>query len=118
MITFDVNIAFFLLFLMIRRPPRSTRTDTLFPYTTLFRSRKSGPMNTGVPDCRNPCSWIPDQVRDDGLRNAGCGGRGSNPSSIARSLLERIVLLDQRYLPSSAPALQLLLAADGRVHGC
>src|SRR3546814_17528981 len=29
---------------MIRRPPRSTRTDTLFPYTTLFRS--------GVPPCR------------------------------------------------------------------
>src|SRR3546814_7823460 len=33
----------FCLFLMIRRPPRSTRTDTLFPYTTLFRSAgKSG----------------------------------------------------------------------------
>src|SRR3546814_14092852 len=31
-----VYILFF--FLMIRRPPRSTRTDTLFPYTTLFRS--------------------------------------------------------------------------------
>src|SRR3546814_1166968 len=30
------SIVFF--FLMIRRPPRSTRTDTLFPYTTLFRS--------------------------------------------------------------------------------
>src|SRR3546814_3415996 len=34
-------------FLMIRRPPRSTRTDTLFPYTTLFRStdraRRKGP---------------------------------------------------------------------------
>src|SRR3546814_15716705 len=28
----------FLFFLMIRRPPRSTHTDTLFPYTTLFRS--------------------------------------------------------------------------------
>src|SRR3546814_3775209 len=27
---------------MIRRPPRSTRTDTLFPYTTLFRSRHVG----------------------------------------------------------------------------
>src|SRR3546814_3469520 len=27
-----------LVFVMIRRPPRSTRTDTLFPYTTLFRS--------------------------------------------------------------------------------
>src|SRR3546814_13384363 len=30
------DLCFF--FLMIRRPPRSTRTDTLFPYTTLFRS--------------------------------------------------------------------------------
>src|SRR3546814_18547611 len=30
-----------LFFLMIRRPPRSTRTDTLFPYTTLFRSSAS-----------------------------------------------------------------------------
>src|SRR3546814_20435318 len=29
-------------FLMIRRPPRSTRTDTLFPYTTLFRSKQRG----------------------------------------------------------------------------
>src|SRR3546814_4486353 len=36
-----VCVALFLcpfFFLMIRRPPRSTRTDTLFPYTTLFRS--------------------------------------------------------------------------------
>src|SRR3546814_2865877 len=32
-----------LFFLMIRRPPRSTRTDTLFPYTTLFRSGGSPP---------------------------------------------------------------------------
>src|SRR3546814_10039114 len=30
-----------LLFLMIRQPPRTTRTDTLFPYTTLFRSQLS-----------------------------------------------------------------------------
>src|SRR3546814_13681262 len=29
-----------IVFLMIRRPPRSTRTDTLFPYTTLFRSTR------------------------------------------------------------------------------
>src|SRR3546814_19588276 len=29
---------FFFFFFMIRRPPGSTRTDTLFPYTTLFRS--------------------------------------------------------------------------------
>src|SRR3546814_13516554 len=35
-ISFDYSCFFF--FLMIRRPPRSTRTDTLFPYTSLFRS--------------------------------------------------------------------------------
>src|SRR3546814_14049067 len=33
-----VYVLLFFFFLMIRRPPRSTRTDTLFPYTTLFRS--------------------------------------------------------------------------------
>src|SRR3546814_18930427 len=32
------TLSLFFFFLMIRRPPRSTRTDTLFPYTTLFRS--------------------------------------------------------------------------------
>src|SRR3546814_15031284 len=36
-----VTLSFF--FLMIRRPPRSTRTDTLFPYTTLFRSGAGAP---------------------------------------------------------------------------
>src|SRR3546814_9353864 len=35
---FRVSGIFFFFFLRIRRPPRSTRTDTLFPYTTLFRS--------------------------------------------------------------------------------
>src|SRR6056297_3684970 len=42
----------FFFFLMIRRPPRSTRTDTLFPYTTLFRSRShgaNGPPPPGQP---------------------------------------------------------------------
>src|SRR3546814_11485926 len=36
---------------MIRRPPRSTRTDTLFPYTTLFRSRVGAP---GEADAQYP----------------------------------------------------------------
>src|SRR3546814_17293983 len=31
-------LVYLFFFLMLRRPPRSTRTDTLFPYTTLFRS--------------------------------------------------------------------------------
>src|SRR3546814_4986570 len=37
----------FFFFLMIRPPPRSTRTDTLFPYTTLFRSAVRGLDGTG-----------------------------------------------------------------------
>src|SRR6187397_302653 len=35
-------------FLMIRRPPRSTRCTTLFPYTTLFRSRDSGAVDAAA----------------------------------------------------------------------
>src|SRR3546814_9101555 len=34
---------------MIRRPPRSTRTDTLFPYTTLFRSVRRENFHSGLP---------------------------------------------------------------------
>src|SRR3546814_9060578 len=48
---------------MIRRPPRSTRTDTLFPYTTLFRSRAGGACRawqssaqTGAR-CPRLCRW-------------------------------------------------------------
>src|SRR3546814_16190856 len=41
---------FIVFFLMIRRPPRSTRTDTLFPYTTLFRSplEELSPIEHGI----------------------------------------------------------------------
>src|SRR3546814_12475322 len=42
MLCHGILISFF--FLMIRRPPRSTRTDTLFPYTTLFRSARVHPL--------------------------------------------------------------------------
>src|SRR3546814_11815592 len=41
-----VQLCFF--FLMIRRPPRSTRTDTLLPYTTLFRSHYDTLVLTGA----------------------------------------------------------------------
>src|SRR3546814_18675362 len=38
---FVLLLRYFMFFLMRRRPPRYTRTDTLFPYTTLFRSGRS-----------------------------------------------------------------------------
>src|SRR3546814_3663624 len=45
-----VCVLSFFFFLMIRRPPRSTRTDTLFPYTTLFRSMVPARPVKNTPD--------------------------------------------------------------------
>src|SRR3546814_1343253 len=45
---------------MIRRPPRSTRTDTLFPYTTLFRSQSHPPK---VRRMRRPKKGKPNQSK-------------------------------------------------------
>src|SRR3546814_2765718 len=54
-----------LFFLLIRRPPRSTRTDTLFPYTTLCRSRDSD---------RRPQDHGRHRVPRRGRREGGLGG--------------------------------------------
>src|SRR3546814_1611939 len=43
---------------MIRRPPRSTRTDTLFPYTTLFRSVRHRRGGAGVVPGTSGAAWI------------------------------------------------------------
>src|SRR3546814_14120555 len=50
-------------FLMIRRPPRSTRTDTLFPDTTLFRSHQR-PQATTLPADGHPVNGCDDGVCD------------------------------------------------------
>src|SRR3546814_2211412 len=59
----------FFFFLMIRRPPRSTRTDTLFPYTTLFRSQLR-PGDHARPGKADPA--------------AGAGPPVEGPSALAR----------------------------------
>src|SRR3546814_1242291 len=58
---------------MIRRPPRSTRTDTLFPYTTLFRS--VGPLST---------VGAPAMDRVDRRRGRGLSGGASRRTSTGR----------------------------------
>src|SRR3546814_8312706 len=50
---------------MIRRPPRSTRTDTLFPYTTLFRSQRSSKRRNDIRHCERS-----EAIQSD-LRHAG-----------------------------------------------
>src|SRR3546814_18404239 len=62
----SVTSLIFFFFLRIRRPPRSTRTDTLFPYTTLFRSRRI---------------WLPSHKHD---RLGSLGRRASDSSCTVR----------------------------------
>src|SRR3546814_11565256 len=74
-------------FLRIRRPPRSTLTDTLFPYTTLFRSpsarnRAAGSAGTSSP-CRRPprrsCEACLDERGEGGSATNGVGDRQPEP---------------------------------------
>src|SRR3546814_18113605 len=67
----------FFFFLIIRRPPRSTRTDTLFPYTTLCRS---GRLDES-PDHRAPHRRYERCLVREAGRMAGTGGRdeGAGP---------------------------------------
>src|SRR3546814_14805534 len=70
----------FIIFLMIRRPPRSTRTDTLFPYTTLFRSS-------------------PGNEQREFWGSAAAGTRGSrNHAGVSDSVVDRLIegLVDAR----------------------
>src|SRR3546814_12307451 len=61
---------------MIRRPPRSTRTDTLFPYSTLFRSPGPARTRRRTDDRRlGPGRGGGDSVRR-AQRGAGCGSGG------------------------------------------
>src|SRR3546814_20525370 len=67
----------FFFFLMIRRPPRSTLTDTLFPYTTLFRSAGATP---GTVDCERDT---------EGTSNALYGGATADDNSGSMSYVDR-----------------------------
>src|SRR3546814_17284622 len=94
---------------MIRRPPRSTRTDTLFPYTTLFRSLLNTPEK------------IRDYLRvyigflDDMALNGFDPSRGKDPLGVAIKRKGRILKIN-RGLHRLAMALRLgLLSIPVRV---
>src|SRR3546814_4946655 len=75
-------------FLMIRRPPRSTRTDTLFPYTTLFRSG-GGSQPAASPRRLSPGSSPRTRHRtpDAGRSLAAADGRSEEHTSELQSLM-------------------------------
>src|SRR3546814_20356856 len=106
---------------MIRRPPRSTRTDTLFPYTPLFRSlaavrrdaRRSARRREGRA-ARSPCEHRSRRAR--AARGARCALRaqevagGQDMSDIFDKLDKRRAIIDR-----SAPSARLAeIAADTR----
>src|SRR3546814_5342189 len=78
---------------MLRRPPRPTRTDTLFPYTTLFRSAQTHPFVTdewchsalslwGVPKCYRPISRLTLQAVQNQSGRSGRGRSGHKGSRL------------------------------------
>src|SRR3546814_18858423 len=67
-----VVLLFLFFFLMIRRPPRSTRTDTLFPYTTLFRSTGPAARRAARGRVLRPRRDFPPAP---GRQRSGAGGR-------------------------------------------
>src|SRR3546814_4253113 len=76
-------------FLMIRRPPRSTRTDTLFPYTTLFRSRScgSGRLTTIGPESVSTFHTSHDTPPVSGSSGSPRAGRSEEHTSELQSLM-------------------------------
>src|SRR3546814_1404486 len=68
---------------MIRRPPRSTRTDTLFPYTTLFRSERLGrPVGRKDAEGQVPC-----RVDEPGQAGQSGDDRSEEHTSELQSLM-------------------------------
>src|SRR3546814_5241456 len=89
---------------MIRRPPRSTRTDTLFPYTTLFRSTRRG-------------AHRPDGVRGtrtdaDLVEVEGADGHGAILCRRPPFELFHAMNATSRLEPAVQPALQLIQRDD------
>src|SRR3546814_19149143 len=93
-------------FLMIRRPPRSTRTNTLFPYTTIFRSKAVRRAIFGRHEL---------EVRHGAHRGAAKDAARQKVGSAAKPNTGFLVLPDQR--PFRVPALHRQLGdavpADG-----
>src|SRR3546814_16772975 len=81
---------------MIRRPPRSTRTDTLFPYTTLFRSggrrhlRPGQWLGTHRVAPRRDHQAIPGRGRRGGVTMPGCAARRTRSYQENRSEERRV----------------------------
>src|SRR3546814_10923272 len=89
-------------FLMIRRPPRSTRTDTLFPYTTLFRST-NGPACSARPAPRAAGSRYGDRTEPTN-RPAAPGARRRSADHRPSPVADRNIPQSHRPFPRATIA--------------
>src|SRR3546814_1061378 len=105
-------------FLLIRRPPRSTRTDTLFPYTTLFRSRFDR-MTRKLTTTRGRLPWA--------RRSARSEEHTSELQSLMRISYAVFCLKKKRhnysqsitfrqYLPPSTTTIPLMVTTYSHIH--
>src|SRR3546814_118385 len=88
-----MSYVYYFFFLMIRRPPRSTRTDTLFPYTTLFRSLR----------------------RSDASSRQAYFGSGETYSSTLARLQAQMEAMEARYRLEQLPLTPAQEAAKGEM---
>src|SRR3546814_5316531 len=86
-------------FLMIRRPPRSTRTDTLFPYTTLFRS-DAGVARLRVAAARRRSTGIAG-AREEGAEPLDDLGIDDGAAAVADEMHRRAQYLALRAAPAA-----------------
>src|SRR3546814_6756060 len=87
---------------MRRRPPRSTRIDTLFPYTTLFRSRTPGTWSSAATKCISEVPGLAKQVSTPDASSVRT--RLSAPFIPGFSLLNRAAIKPDRGLPQQGGA--------------
>src|SRR3546814_16849795 len=79
---FQLYWLLFCFFLMIRRPPRSTRTDTLFPYPTLFRSSQAAQATVAAP---SSITTLAGQTKTQAAGTTGWRFRKGNICEIGRA---------------------------------
>src|SRR3546814_6980186 len=99
---------------MIRRPPRSTRTDTLFPYTTLFRSRPLSWRGRTLRKVSDGVFWtyqLPaeaGQKRPPSLASCSAMGGGSRPGLCTANLPYDNLVLTIHFRDNQVGSLQAL----------
>src|SRR3546814_9958226 len=101
---------------MIRRPPRSTRTDTLFPYTTLFRSRSD------LRRLRRPLTrpaYFSEEIRTRHRSSFGPTppGRRRRRRMVAHRIFTPALALAASAMAFSTPASAPLLGGSGGLGG-